>query len=324
MTIEVANTVLSLLRNRLNRREMQVLQAVAEATRVENGETLASIVRAVNSAGNRPISNNWVYKCLQSLQERNLLSVDPLRRPSVYRTDSVTLEKGVLGLINERLGQLGNERAKLEGELISLSSADPREMAAHLIAALSGRPQEETRGILMGTERVRTAITREIGLGAVQGSVLRFMQGLDAIVGARLDMSPFEHAVFEAIRGGATVRAILFPSEGQGRPEETLVRFMSTIGMRLTDALRSRRLQLRLLAGSQNTYRMVCIDEHTMIMFLSTAYIPDAAVLIQSRDDSGVISDAIRTFEERWSVSPDLNDPILALLTTVNAQTGEI
>jgi len=315
---------MSLLRTRLNRREMQVLQVVAELTGAESGGTLTSIVRVVNSAGDSSISSNWVYKCLQSLQERGLLSIDLLHRPSVYRTDSATLEKGVLGLINERLGQLTDERAKLEEELISLNSADSREIAAHLIAALSGRPQEDTRGVLMGTERVRTAITKEISVGAVQGSVLRFMQGLEAIVGTQLDMSPFEHAVFEAIRRGATARAILFPSEDQGSPEEALVRFLGIIGTRLVDALRSRRLQLRLLAGSRNTYRMTCIDEHTIIMFLSTAYMPDAAVLIRSRDNPGVISDAIRTFEDRWKISSDLNGPVLALLTSGTASTDDI
>ena len=67
-------------------------------------------------------------------------------------------------------------------------------------------------------------------------------------------------------------------------------------------------ISLKFTREPVNTYRIVCLNEDKMLLYLTHAKESDVAAMVHRKDNPGLLDDVLRTFDELWEDSIDVLD----------------
>ncbi len=308
MTVENLSRDLEKLGVHLSAPEIQVLGAMLRAGNRTQGEiTFQQIYADITSERAKAPSKAWIYKCISNLESNQFITVNRLGKPRRY---TATIETIMAGLANSRSRQLdilGDERKKLSENLESLEGADMQNVASVVIGIMTGRKPRLISGHIEGRDNVRIALIRELCGNTSPGDVLRLTEGVNLLDLNPAKSGPVEKALLEAIQDGLTIKALLTSQMPRGQGPASLASFLSKTSSLVVQGILDGRLQLRATPQPTLTYRMLCLNEEKMILFMSKAPYPDSAALIHREDNATMMDDAIATFDRLWESAIDIS-----------------
>ena len=204
-----------------------------------------------------------------------------------------------------------NEKTPLEIEGVNM-----RDMANIIVGIMTGRKPKLTSGHIEGTANVRIAMIRELCGNTKPGDVLRLTEGANLLDLSPAKSGPVEKALLEAIQDGLTIKALLTSQMPQGQGPASLASFLSESSSLVVQGIIDGRLQLRATPQPTSTYRMLCLNEEKMILFMSRAPYPDSAALIHRDDNTTMVDDAVATFDGLWESAIDISAMLKQAITS--------
>ncbi len=287
--------------------EMQVLKTVIELSETGTKNLTANSIHDefVRKRGGE-VSVSWIYKCLKSLEKDGLILVDSMRRPHHYDTSPGVLRNAVL----DRLKTIKQrKRADLDRQkeyLSILDSVDVDELALHVLEQVLGARTTVQERVVEGSEAVKHVMIKELFSKGGKGDVLRTIQPLASIQNRNTVFGSFEGRILEAMTQGLQVKALIVPPEADTNVIRIMNDYLGSHKDRVGTLVESGRLELRLLPRHRNTYRMMCLNRQTMLLFISELYLPDTAAVFSENDSYPIISDALNLFSELWEEAQDM------------------
>ncbi len=269
--------------------------------------TFQQIYANIKSERSKAPSKAWIYKCISNLESNQFITVNRLGRPWHF---TATIETIMAGLANSQSRQrsiLEDERKELSEDVESLEGADMQDMANIIIGIMIGRKPKLTSGHIEGKDNVRIAMIRELCGNTSPGDVLRLTEGANLLDLTPANSGPVEKALLEAVQNGLTIKALLTSQMPQGQGLASLASFLSKTSSLVVQGILDGRLQLRATPQPTSTYRMLCLNEEKMILFMSKAPYPDSAALIYRDDNPTMVDDAVATFERLWESAIDIS-----------------
>ena len=278
--------------------------------------TFQQVYASITSENAKAPSKAWIYKCISNLESNQFITVNRLGRPRHY---TATIETIMVGLVNSRSRQesiLEVERKELSENLESLEGVNMRDMANIIVGIMTGRKPKLTSGHIEGTANVRIAMIRELCGNTKPGDVLRLTEGANLLDLSPAKSGPVEKALLEAIQDGLTIKALLTSQMPQGQGPASLASFLSESSSLVVQGIIDGRLQLRATPQPTSTYRMLCLNEEKMILFMSRAPYPDSAALIHRDDNTTMVDDAVATFDGLWESAIDISAMLKQAITS--------
>jgi len=299
-----------------------VLGAMLRAGNETQGEiTFQQIYANVISERSKAPSKAWIYKCISNLESNQFITVNRLGRPRHYTATIETIMAGLANSRSKQLGILGDERKELSEDVESLERADMQDMANVIIGIMTERKPKLTSGHIEGKDNVRIAMIRELCENTSPGDVLRLTEGANLLDLSPANSGPVEKALLEAVQNGLTIKALLTSQMPQGQGPASLASFLSKTSNLVVQGILDGRLQLRATPQPTSTYRMLCLNEEKMILFMSKALHPDSAALIYRDDNATMVDDAVATFDRLWESAIDIS-AILKQVIASSAKSG--
>ncbi len=322
MTVENLSLDLERIGVHLSAPEIQVLGAMLKAANETQGEiTFQQIHANITSEKGKAPSKAWVYKCISNLESNQFITVNRLGKPRHYTATIETIMAGLANSRSRQLGILGDERKELSENLKSLEGTDMQDVASVIIGIMTGRKPKLTSGHIEGRDNVRLAMIRELCANTSPGDVLRLTEGANLLDLSPASSGPVEKALLEAVQNGLTIKALLTSQMPQGQGPASLASFLSKTSSLVVRGILDGRLQLRATPQHTSTYRMLCLNEEKMILFMSKAPYPDSAALIYRDDNPIMVDDAIATFDRLWESATDIS-AILRQAIASSAESG--
>ena len=322
MTVENLSRDLERIGVHLSAPEIQVLGAMLRAENETHGEiTFQQIYANITSERAKAPSKAWVYKCLSNLESNQFITVNRLGKPRHYIATIETIMAGLANSRSRQLDILGDEKKELSKNLESLEGTDMQNVASIVIGIMTGRKPRLTSGHIEGRDNVRLAMIRELCANTNPGDVLRLTEGVTLLDLSPSKSGPVEKALLEAVQNGLTIKALLTSQMPQGQGPASLASFLSKTSSLVVQGILDGRLQLRVTPQPTSTYRMLCLNEEKMILFMSKALFPDSAALICRDDNPTIVDDAVATFDKLWEGAFDIS-AILKQAIASNANSG--
>ena len=308
MTVENLSRDLERIGVHLSAPEIQILGAMLRAGNETQGEiTFQQIYANVTSERAKAPSKAWVYKCISNLESNQFITVNRLGKPRHYTATIETIMAGLTNSRSRQLDVLGDEREELSENLESLEGTDMQDVASVIIGIMTGRRPRLISGHVEGRDNVRLAMIRELCGNTSPGDVLRLTESANLLDLGPSKSGPVEKALLEAVQGGLTIKALLTSPMPQGQGPASLASFLSKTGSLVVQGILDGRLQLRATPQPTSTYRMLCLNEEKMILFMSKAPYPDSAALIYRDDNPTMVDDAVATFDRLWESAIDIS-----------------
>jgi Fe2+ or Zn2+ uptake regulation protein len=309
------NDFLEIVRSHITTREMQVLKAVFDAkSSEENLPSFDDIYLVVRKSGEK-LTKAWIYKCLAKLEEDGFLVVDSIRNPRRYMVTRETLIAGIENTRKKRIMDLEQEIEEVDQQLHFLSETDVSKLTSHVIDIMTGEKMVKTSGAIEGAENIRTVIITQMREISGPGNVLKIINRLDALEGGPLSVGPVENKLLESVIKGLKLQALIIPTGANKQGSELLARFLSGVSKLFIDAINSGRLQMRFLQEGTETYRMLCLNQDMLILYLTDTYKADTAALVYRKDNPILVDDAVSTFDRLWDKAIDATEFLKQLVS---------
>ncbi len=300
------NTQLTFESLGLTSREREVLACVTRLSMSNTPITLNLVTEVLRSISNNTISHNWVYKCLRRLERLGLVKVDRLRRPNCYVVNDKIIRDGTRKNWVQVAKELRERISQLEADIDLLKSVRASHLASYLYRRLRGTTYSDRTHIIHGETAVRVGAVRGMIASASHGAIIRVCHNIDA-VSAMVDLKEnvSELLMFCQSKDLEFRLMTILDDENIDAAEER-IRSLISHNEQLRDVVACGRVQIRVYPHSASTYRMICVGNERMMLYLSTVY-PTERVLMVEREDCGyMIDDAIRTFDRLWQASIDV------------------
>ncbi len=308
MTVENLSRDLERIGVHLSAPEIQVLGAMLRAGNETQGEiTFQQVYANITEERAKAPSKAWVYKCISNLESNQFITVNRLGKPRHYTATIETIMAGLANSGSRQLDILEDKRKELSENLESLERADMQDMANTIIGIMTGRKPKLTSGHIEGRDNVRMAMIRELCANTSPGDVLRLTEGANLLDLGPSKSGPVEKALLESVQDGLTIKALLTSQIPQGQGPASLASFLSKTSSLVVQGILDERLQLRATPQATSTYRMLCLNEEKMILFMSKAPFPDSAALIYRDDNPTMMDDAVATFDRLWQSAIDIS-----------------
>ena len=322
MTVENLSLDLERFGVHLSAPEIRILGAMLKAANETQGEiTFQQIYANIASERTKAPSKAWVYKCISNLESNQFITINRLGKPRHYTATIETIMAGLANSRSKQLGILGDERKELSENLKSLEGTDMQDVASVIIGIMTGRKPKLTSGHIEGRDNVRLAMIRELCANTSPGDVLRLTEGATLLDLSPANSGPVEKALLEAVQDGLTIKALLTSQMPQGQGPASLASFLSKTSSLVARGILDGRLQIRATPQPTSTYKMLCLNEEKMILFMSKALYPDSAALIHRDDNPTMVDDAVATFERLWESAIDIS-AILKQAIDSSAKSG--
>lgn len=292
--------------------EMQVLKTLIELSETGMKNLTANSIHDefVRKRG-REVSVSWIYKCLKSLEKEGLVLVDSMRRPHHYDTSPSVLRNAVLDRLKTMKQRKRAELDRQKEYLSILDSVDVDELAIYVLEQILGARTTVQERVVEGNEAVGHVMIEELVSKGGKGDVLRTIQPLATIQNANVVFGPFEEKMLDAMIKGLQIKALIVPPEGNIDVVCIMNDYLGSHRERVGTLIETGQLELRLLPTHRNTYRMMCMNSQTMLLFISELYLPDTAAVFYENDSYPIISDALNLFFELWEEAQDLGHALI-------------
>jgi hypothetical protein len=286
--------------------QMQVLKAVllaAEGTHmpVQYGEIDAKLGEIAGE-----FTKAYIYRKLKELEKHGFIIVDTIHSPRTYLVSESSIAAALETKRKVQLSSTLSDRQDLTTKLNRLNSLKNEDLALMLYEQLTGKPQSGKSGIIEGVENVRSAIIREFADGAKVGDVVRVLGHASTLAEGLGPGGVTELRIMQAGFRGVKVMGLMTPLTNAKLDINLLASHIAPLAETFAEASQTGNIQLRFIPEPINTYRIVCLNEDKMLLYLTHAKESDMAAIVHRKDNPGLVDDAIRTFDELWEKSIDV------------------
>jgi hypothetical protein len=290
----------------INSNEFTVFSAILEASGEPRNPTTYKEMRPyLDRASDKPLTKQYVYKCLRNLEEQGLVQVIPLR-PKKFIVSEGELGKALREMAGTKTDALNKEKIGIGQQLEALGHANVEEAAILLAGELMGVPYSVGSIMIEGIQNVRAAVVREFAECSRKGDTVRVLAYVSTMAEGLGPGGFAEASLLQAALKGTHVIGVLIPHTKDESDFELMARHLSTLTGMVGKVLKTGNIGLRISSQVVRTYRMVSLNDEKMLLYLTHAKESDIAALVFRKDNPGLIDDAIRTFDTLWDKGIDV------------------
>ncbi len=295
--------------------DMQVFRAVLIAAGgVDKPASYNEIAKSLESIAGKKYTKAYIYRRLNNLEEDGFIIVDTIHTPRTY---TVTESSVIKALETKRKSKLSESLAKKQDvttKLNRLDSIQKQELAIMLHKQLVGTQSIDKSQVIEGIENVRSTIIRDFADDAKEGDRIRILAHASTLAEGLGPGGVTELKVIQAGFRGVKVQGLLTPIGQEDLDLNLMARHLTPMVEVFEQASKTGNIQLKLTHAPINTYRIVCLNEDKMLLYLTHAKESDVAAIIHRDYNPGLIDDAIKTFDNLWESGIDVLDMVKQVL----------
>ncbi len=248
----------------------------------------------------------YIYRRLTDLENEGFIVVDTIQHPKQFSISEAGIVKALEKKREKMLSRTQTKRKEVLAKQNLLTTTNPEDVAMALYNQLVGLDSIEGSVVIEGIENVRSTIIREFGEASKPGDVIRVMAPANILDGGLEKVGMAEMSLMARARNGVKIIGLLMPAEGKQSFTKELIRsYIKNVGDAFTKLASTGNILLRIAKEDYKTYRMVSLNSDKMLLYLTHAAESDMAALIQRKDNSGLIDDAVMTFDRIYDEAID-------------------
>ncbi|MFW9975376.1 MAG: hypothetical protein ACFFDQ_08945 [Candidatus Thorarchaeota archaeon] len=291
--------------------EMQVFKAVLIAaggtSKPTNYNEIASSLELI--AG-RKYTKAYIYRRLNSLEENGFIIVDVINTPRTYTITDSSVVEALEAKRKSKLSESLLRKKDVTTRLNRLESIKKQELALMFHKQLLGTKSIDKSQVVEGIENVRSAIIQEFADYAKTGDRIRVLGHASTLAEGLGPGGVTELKVIQAGFRGVKVQGLLTPVGQENLDLNLMARHLAPMVEIFEQATKTGNIHLKLTREPINTYRIVCLNEDKMLLYLTHAKESDVAAVIHRDYNPGLIDDAIKTFDHLWETGIDVLDMV--------------
>jgi Fe2+ or Zn2+ uptake regulation protein len=293
----------------LNSSQMMVFKAVLEAAGGSSKQvTYKDVVDTLKKDSGKKYSKAYVYRQLASLEEDGFIVVDAVQHPQKYSISETLVSSAIKRKSQQAISQLLTKRQALTTQLNLLETTNSEDVAITSYNKLIGVTSLGESTIIEGVENVRSTVIREFADGANPGDYVRVLAPVRTIADGLGPGGITELRIMQGASRGVKVHGMLTPLHQNDMSAELIVGFLRTISGPFIEAVSTGNVEIKLASEPVQTYRMVSLNNEKMLLYLTHAKESDIALLIHRGNNTGLIDDAVLTFDRLWENGVDIVD----------------
>ncbi|MFW9963601.1 MAG: hypothetical protein ACFFCX_08560 [Candidatus Sifarchaeia archaeon] len=199
-------------------------------------------------------------------------------------------------------------------KLNRLKSVKSQDLALELHKQLVGGYSIDKSLVIEGIENVRSIIIREFADEAKEGDHIRILGHASTLAEGLGPGGITELKLIQSGFRGVKVQGLLTPVTQENLDVNLMAGHLTPMVEVFEQVAKTGNIQLKLTRELIKTYRIVCLNEDKMLLYLTHAKESDIAALIHQEDSPGLIYDAIKTFDELWESSIDVLDIVKQIM----------
>jgi hypothetical protein len=283
--------------------------------------TFGTMVPVLEEITERSFTKAYVYRCLATLEQQAMISVNSVHHPRQYSISEGKLRTTMKALKARKKKALEGEKEEIAKQLNRIRNIGPQEIALSITTAFSDPASSDVSIIIEGVENVRSTVIREFAESAGEGDTIRVMASMSTIMDGLGPGGTTEQRLLESAFKGVRVLGLITPSESIDDDIDLIVKFTMTLKDVVQSTVTTGNMQMRLGTTQVKTYRMVTLNDEKMLLYFTHGRESDVAALIQREDNPGLIDDAIATFNNLWETGNSVLDIINKRLADSKVQT---
>jgi len=295
--------------------EMQVFRAVLLAAGcTSRSVNYDEIVRSLEEIANKRYTKAYIYRRLNDLEEQGFITIDTIHTPRTYSITETGVAKALETKRKVKLADHLTKKQEVTTKLNRLKSVKSQELALMLHKQLVGAQSIEKSLVIEGIENVRSNIIREFADKAEAGDLIRVLGHVSTLAEGLGPGGVTELRLIQSGFRGVKVQGLLTPVESEKLNLNLMAGHLTPMVEVFEQATKTGNIQLRFTPEPIKTYRIICLNEDKMLLYLTHAKESDVAALIHRSDNPGLINDAIKTFDELWESGIDVLDILKKML----------
>ena len=258
----------------------------------------------------------YIYRRLSDLENEGFIVVDTIKHPREFLISEAGIVKALEKKRKSMLSETQTKRKEVLTKQNLLTTTDPEDVAMVLYNQLVGLDSIEGSVVIEGVESVRSTVIREFGEAAKPGDEIRVIAPASVLDRGLGKSGMAEMSLMARAMDGVKIIGLLMPVEGkQSFTTELILSYIQNVGEAFVNLASTGNISLRIAKENSKTYRMVSLNSEKMLLYLTHAAESDMAALIQRKDNSGLIDDAIRTFDTIFDEAIDVMEIVKQALS---------
>ncbi len=295
--------------------EMQVFKAVLVAAGgISTPTTYNEIASSLESIVGRKYTKAYVYRQLNSLEENGFIIVDIINTPRTYTITDSSVVEALEAKRKSKLSESLLRKKDVTARINQLESIKKQELALMFHKQLVGTKPIDKSQVVEGIENVRSVIIQEFADYAKTGDRIRVLGHASTLAEGLGPGGVTELKVIQAGFRGVKVQGLLTPIGQEDLDLNLMARHLAPMVEVFEKVTGTGNIQLKLTREPINTYRIVCLNEDKMLLYLTHAKESDVAAVIHRDYNPGLIDDAIKTFDNLWETGIDVLEMVKQVL----------
>jgi len=315
MTKSESVEILSKLGVDMNSTQMMVFKAMVIAAGGNSKPlTYANIAEVLERLTQKKYTRGYIYRHLSALQAEGFISVDEIQHPNIYTITESGVSHALKIKSQQVMSNMLSKRQSIVTRLNLLDTTNPQDVAIATYNKLVGISSINGSIMIEGLENVRSTIIREFADGAKSGDHVRILASANTLADGLGPGGITELRIIQGSSKGVKVHGLLVPVHQEKLSTDLIAGHLSTLSEAFTEAVNTGNVKVKLTREPIQTYRMVSLNNEKMLLYLTQAKASDVAALIHRKDNSGLIDDAVKTFDRLWETGIDVVDLITQMV----------
>ena len=296
--------------------QMMVLKGLMAAGGLAKSVPYKEIAVHLEKLEKKKYTKAYIYRRLSDLENEGFIVVDTIKHPREFLISEAGIVKALEKKRKSMLSETQTKRKEVLTKQNLLTTTDPEDVAMVLYNQLVGLDSIEGSVVIEGVESVRSTIIREFGEAAKPGDEIRVIAPASVLDRGLGKSGMAEMSLMARAMDGVKIIGLLMPVEGkQSFTTELILSYIQNVGEAFVNLASTGNISLRIAKENSKTYRMVSLNSEKMLLYLTHAAESDMAALIQRKDNSGLIDDAVRTFDTIFDEAIDVMEIVKQALS---------
>ncbi len=296
--------------------QMMVLKGLMAAGGLAKSVPYKEIAVHLEKLEKKKYTKAYIYRRLSNLENEGFIVVDTIKHPREFLISEAGIVKALEKKRKSMLSETQTKRKEVLTKQNLLTTTNPEEAAMILYNQLAGLNSIEGSVVIEGIESVRSTIIREFGEAAKPGDESRVIAPASVLDRGLGKSGMAEMSLMARAMDGVKIIGLLMPVEGkQSFTTELILSYIQNVGEAFVNLASTGNISLRIAKENSKTYRMVSLNSEKMLLYLTHAAESDMAALIQRKDNSGLIDDAVRTFDTIFDEAIDVMEIVKQALS---------
>ena len=296
--------------------QMMVLKGLMAAGGLAKSVPYKEIAVHLEKLEKKKYTKAYIYRRLSDLENEGFIVVDTIKHPREFLISEAGIVKALEKKRKSMLSETQTKRKEVLTKQNLLTTTDPEDVAMVLYNQLVGLDSIEGSVVIEGVESVRSTVIREFGEAAKPGDEIRVIAPASVLDRGLGKSGMAEMSLMARAMDGVKIIGLMMPVEGkQSFTTELILSYIQNVGEAFVNLASTGNISLRIAKENSKTYRMVSLNSEKMLLYLTHAVESDMAALIQRKDNSGLIDDAVRTFDTIFDEAIDVMEIVKQALS---------